>query len=233
MLFLLYINALPEKVSSTVRLFADDSFLYRKIKSQEYHDILQEDLHLLEGSESDWQMLFNPSKCEVIRTTKKRNHKPGSYCIHGQQLALAKSGKYLGVTITGTLSWNAHVDQASKKANSSLAFLRRNLSSCPSQTKEQSYKSLVRPVLEYGSTAWDPHTQTNISKLKAVQRRAARLVKGDYCTTSSVSEMISDLGWETLQERRTQAKFLMMYRITHGLIDISAVPWLHPAALST
>ncbi|MEW8489873.1 MAG: reverse transcriptase family protein, partial [Candidatus Thiodiazotropha endolucinida] len=169
LLFLLYINDLPEKVSSTVRLFADDSLLYRKIKSQEDHDILQEDLHLLEGWESDWQMLFNPSKCEVIRITKKRNRIPGSYCIHGQQLALAKSGKYLGVTITDTLSWNAHVDQAAKKANNSLAFLRRNLSSCPSQTKEPSYKSLVRPVLEYGSTVWDPHTQTNNSKLEAVQ----------------------------------------------------------------
>ena len=62
LLFLLTINDLSEKVSSTVRLFADDNLLYRKIKSQEDHDILQEDLHLLEGCESDWQMLFNPSK---------------------------------------------------------------------------------------------------------------------------------------------------------------------------
>ena len=197
LLFLLYINDLLEKVSSTVRLFADDSLLYREIKSQEDHDILQEVLHLLEGWESARQMLFDPSKCEVIRITKKRNRIPGSYCIHGQQNALTKSGKYLGVTITDTLSWNAHVDQAAKKANNSLAIRRRNLTSCPSQTKDQSYKSLVRPVLEHGSTAWDHHTQTNISKLEAVQRRAGRFVKGDYRTTSSVSEMISDLGWET------------------------------------
>ena len=196
LLFLLYINDLPEKVSSTVRLFADDSLLYRKIKSQEAHDILQEDLHLLEGWESARQMLFDPSKCEVIRITKKRNRISGSYCIHGQQLALAKSGKYLGVTITDTLSWNAHVDQVAEKANNSLAFLRRNLTSWPSQTKEQSYKSLVRPVLEQ-LAAWDHHTQTNISKLEAVQRRAARFIKGYYRTTRSFSEMISDLGWKT------------------------------------
>ena len=128
---------------------------------------------------------------------------------------------------------NAHVDQATKKANNSLAFLRRNLYNCPSHTKAQSYQTLVRPILEYASSAWDPYTQSNINKLEGVQRRAARFVTGDYRTTSSVSEMISNLGWETLQERRTEAKMVMMYRITHGLIDISATSLRHPATLST
>ena len=122
---------------------------------------------------------------------------------------------------------------ATKKANNSLAFLRRNLYNCPSHTKAQSYQTLVRPILEYASSAWDPYTQSSINKLEGVQRRAARFVTGDYRTTSSVSEMISNLGWETLQERRTEAKMVMMYRITYGLIDISATSLLLPATLST
>ena len=44
LLFLLYINDLPDRVASTTRLFADDSLLYRKIKSEEDQCILQEDL---------------------------------------------------------------------------------------------------------------------------------------------------------------------------------------------
>ena len=120
-----------------------------------------------------------------------------------------------------------------KKANNSLAFLRRNLYNCPSHTKAQSYQTLVRPILEYASSAWDPYTQSSINKLEGVQPRAARFVAGDYRTTSSVSEMISNLGWETLQEGRTEAKMVMMYRITYGLIDISAISLLHPATLST
>lgn len=178
-------------------------------------------------------MSFNPTKCEVIRICKRRNQLICSYSIHGHQLATVKSGKYLGVTLTDNLSWNAHVDQVTKKANNTLSFLRRNLSSCPRQTKAQTYQTMVRPVLEYASTAWDPYTQTNVNKLEAVQRRAARFVTGDYRTTSSVSEMITNLGWETLQQRRTQAKLVMMYRITHGLIDIQAPQLLHPAALNT
>ena len=170
--------------------FADDSLLYRRIRTEEDRRILQEDLSRLEAWEKDWQMSFNPIKCEVIRICKRRNQINGSYTIHGQQLATVKSGKYLGVILTDNLSWNAHVDQATKKANNSLAFLRRKLYSCPSHTKVQSYQTLVRPILEYASSAWDPYSRQNIDKLEAVQRCAARFVTGDYRTTSSVSDMI-------------------------------------------
>ena len=135
MLFLIYINDLPKNVTSTTRLFADDSLLYRNIGTTEDHRILQEDLSRLETWETDWPMSFNPLKCEVIRISKKRTQITGSYTIHGHQLATVKSGKYLGVTLTDSLSWNAHVDQATKKANNSLSFLRRNLYNCPSHTK--------------------------------------------------------------------------------------------------
>ena len=192
MLFLIYINDLPKNVTSTISLFADDSLLYIRIRTTGDHRILQEDLSRLETWERDWQMSSIPLKCEVIRISKKRTQITGSYTIHGHQLATVKSGKYLGVTLTDNLSWNVHVDQATKKANNSLAFPRRNLYNCPSHTKAQSYQTLVRPILEYASSAWDPYTQSSINKLEGVQRRAARFVAGDYRTTSSVSEMISN-----------------------------------------
>ena len=178
-------------------------------------------------------MSFNASKCEVIRVTRKRNPIKTTYTIHGHDLTVNKTGKYLGVTIADNLTWIAHVDATSKKANNSLAFLRRNLASCPRDIKAQSYQGLVRPILEYASTSWDPYTKSNIQQLEAVQRRAARFVTGDYRTTSSPSQMIADLGWEPLYQRRANFKLVMVYRITYGLIDIPAPLYLHPSALST
>ena len=132
-----------------------DSLLYRRIRTEENRRILQEDLSRLEAWERGWHMSFNPIKCELIRTCKRINQITSSYTIHGQQLAIVKSGKYIGVTLTDNLSWNAHVDQASKKADGSLAFLRRNLYSCPSHTTVQSFQILSdRPILEYASSAW-------------------------------------------------------------------------------
>ena len=51
-------------------------------------------------------------------------------------------------------------------------------------------------------------------------RRAARMVYADYQTTSSVSTMLNQLQWTTLQERRAQAKACMMYPVVNQLIDI-------------
>ena len=169
MLLLLYINDLPEKVLSTTRLFADDSLLYRRIKTEKNRRILQEDLLRLEARERDWQMSFNPIKCEIIRISNGRKLITGSYTIHGHQLAQVKSWKYLDVTLIENLSWNAHVDQVTKKANNSLAFLRRNPSSCPSHIKAKSYQTMVRPVVEYASSAWYPHTDRNTKTATSCQ----------------------------------------------------------------
>ena len=178
-------------------------------------------------------MQFNPSKCETIRITRKRNPILTNYDIHGHQLATVPSGKYLGAMINEKLLCNDHVDYTTKKANNSLAFLRRNITSCPRDIKAQCYKTLVRPIMEYASPAWDPHTTTNINKLEAVQRRAARFVTGDYRRTSSTSQMITTLGWPSLQQRRADAKLVLVYRITHHLVDIPAPVFLHPAAVTT
>ena len=69
LLFLVYINDMPEGISSAMRLFADDSLVYRIICSEGDCAILQEDLHQLELWEEKWQMQFNADKCEVIRVT--------------------------------------------------------------------------------------------------------------------------------------------------------------------
>ena len=91
-----------------------------------------------------------------------------------------------------TLSWNAHIDTITKKANNTTAFLRRNLSTCPKEVKDACYKTFVRPQVNYAATVWDPHTTENIKKV-AVLRRAARFVTGDYHFTSSVTAMTESL----------------------------------------
>ena len=67
-----------------------------------------------------------------------------------------------------------------------------------------SYTSLVRPILEYASSVWDPHLNKNILAIEIVQRLAARWVESDYLWTSSVTSMLCDLIiiWSTLQRRR-------------------------------
>ena len=47
LLFLVYINDLPKEVSSTIRIFADDSYIYRVIETSNDNTLLQNDLNKL------------------------------------------------------------------------------------------------------------------------------------------------------------------------------------------
>ena len=97
--------------------------------------------------------------------------------------------------LTDELSWSSHVHSIHSRANSTLGFLRRNLRHCPAKPKETAYITLVRSTLEYAASIWDPHLAKDCDLLQKLQWRSARFVKGDYRTTSSVSQMLHDLSW--------------------------------------
>ena len=232
LLFLAFINDLPSRVKSRTGMFADDCLLFRTIKGQADAHALQKDLDSLQDWEKEWQMEFNADKCEVIRITSKKNPIIYSYRIHQTALRSTDQAKYLGVTITPELSWKCHIDNITKKANSTMAFLRRNIRSSPRDTKAKAYKTYVRPIVEYASSVWSPAIDSHIKQLEMVQRRAAGFVCSDYTRQSSVSEMISSLGWDTLQQRRDNARTTMLYKIKHNLVDITPDPPLPNARTS-
>ena len=203
-LFLFYINDIPCGLTSKVRLFADDTVVYLAVTSKEGAATLQNDLTKLERWEKRWQMQFHPGKCQVLTITRKRKPLISPYILHGQVLEQVSSAKYLGITFTSDMRWNKHISNITTKANQILGFLRRNVQVSSSRLKTTAYTTLVRPLVEYSPTVWDPHTQENIKRVEMVQRRAARYVTKRYHNTSSVTNMLQELGWTTLEERRRQ-----------------------------
>ena len=116
-LFLIYINDLPEEVCSQVRLFADDTALYPTLESEDDSSTLQNDLNILLAWETRWDMGFNPSKCQVVHVTGSKKPVIRDYILHGQVLESVTSARYLGMDISGSLSWNPHVDRITGNAN--------------------------------------------------------------------------------------------------------------------
>ena len=163
-------------------------------------------------------MGFNKAKCFTMRITHKRKPILNQYTMGGHILEEVKSHPYLGVELSSDMSWNKHINQISTKANIILGLLRRNLSCCDGSTKSIAYSALVRPLLEYCHTIWDPHQQSNKDTIEKVQRRAARFVSNDYSRKSSVTKMLTQLEWDTLETRRTRARLRLIYKETHGLI---------------
>ena len=90
---------------------------------------------------------------------------------------------------------------------------------CPKTVKETAYKTLVRPKLQYACSAWDPHHQKDKAALERIQRKAARFVAGNHCNrTTSVTEMLQDLQWDTLETMRRHARLSTMYKMCQSLL---------------
>ena len=86
--------------------------------------------------------------------------------------------------------------------------------------KEAAYKSMVGPILEYGSTVWDPHYNGLNDELENVQKRAARFVTRNYSyETGSMTGILEELKWENLQKRREDNRLTLLYKGLKGKAD--------------
>ena len=63
MLFLIYINDLPDTLFSCIKLFADDTKLFRVVSTQQNRQALQNDLQRNMDWSEEWELAFNSDKC--------------------------------------------------------------------------------------------------------------------------------------------------------------------------
>ena len=80
-------------------------------------------------------MQFHPDKCQLLRISKRRTKSDFNYSIHSSIIEHTREAKYLGITISDTLSWNSHINNISKKANGTINFLHRNFKNCSPKSK--------------------------------------------------------------------------------------------------
>ena len=158
LLFLNFINDLPNGILSKIKLYADDVLLFIQSRTaNSYREIwiLSES-----GQADEWKMVFNP---EFLRITNKKHLILNQYKIQNKEIKEVAHAKYLGVTISHNLTWSEHIKQTTNKANRTKRFLQRNLHNCPLEIKTNCYKVMVKPILDYAAIIWSPHTHKRIS----------------------------------------------------------------------
>ena len=125
LLFLACVNDTRRNIVSTIRLFADDCVIYRKIINNEDIENLQKDLDRLVEWAAENAMKTNPSKCKAARFTRARVKNPLNYMLGDQLISEASSCQYLGVILRSDLSWADHVNYTVKKAWKAVHFIMR------------------------------------------------------------------------------------------------------------
>lgn len=135
LLFLIYINDLPDNISSNIRLFADDCAIYRPITDISGTITLQHDLLKLDEWCRKWLMVLNTNKTALVSFHRRQNSPTANYNINGSVVPPLSSIKYLGVNISKNVNWSFHVSKIVNNANRSLGYFLRNLHLAPPSVK--------------------------------------------------------------------------------------------------
>jgi hypothetical protein len=229
-------------------MFADDTKLFARIDTDEGIESLQVDLDHLQSWSDKWLLKFHPEKCSVIKLGRQKS--AGSYFMNKEgtdpegrkqkvELRESEVERDLGVMLDSRLSFKDHVAHSTAKANKVLGIIRRSFDHLTELTFVQLYKSLVRPLLEYGHCVWQPHSKTLCSEVENVQRRATKLCEVENVQRRATKllatlkdqpypERLRKLILPCLEHRRLRGDMLEVYKYLHGYYSVQR-PAFHKA----
>jgi hypothetical protein len=228
-LFIVFINDLPDSVKCMSKLFADDTKVYTQVATDEDRARLQQDLDSLSQWSDTWLLRFNADKCKVLHFGSSN---PGYQYTMGEAgkeivLKVVQEEKDLGVTFDPTLKFSVHCNAIANKASSVVGAIKRSFDFMDQSMFKMLYKALVRPHLEYANSVWNPRLKKDIELLERVQRRATRIVpelKG-----LSYPERLKILNLPTLVYRRKRGDLIEVFKLLRGLENIDATRFFTPA----
>jgi ribonuclease P/MRP protein subunit RPP40 len=231
LLFLLYVNDLASIVKSNVKMFADDTKIWAKIKENEDAEQLKQDLSKLGEWSDNWLLKFNLDKCKVMHIGHDLNIE---YCLRNGQdtksLSSTKEERDLGINITNDLKWVSQCSKAANKAMSTLGIIKRNFKYLDRESFIILYNTYIRPHLEYCVQVWAPYFKKDIACLEKVQRRATKLVHG--FSKLGYDERLKRLGLFSLEQRRKRGDLIETFKILNGYENIECSQFFEMAGTS-
>ena len=156
-LIYIYINDLDDDITSKVLKFADDTKVFRKIKSDADRQHLQDDLNkLIEWSEKS-EMLFNFGKCKCLHTG--HGNEDAQYTMGDTVLNTTLKEKDLGLTIRADMKVSEQCGIAAVKGNQILGLIRRNIVYKEKELIIPLYKTIVKASLRILYTSMEAISQ--------------------------------------------------------------------------
>jgi hypothetical protein len=216
LLFIIFINDLPSQIDSTIKIFADDTKIFRAICNSNDSATLQDDLNKLINWSQNWLLPFNTKKCIAIHYG--HNNPNNNYSLNNDTLNIVDTEKDLGVTFDNQLKFSPHIRNIVAKANSRVGLIRRNFSTLSPQIFLPLYKTLCRPLLEYASCIWNPTSVSDINEIEKVQRRATKFVVGNF--DLPYSDRLKRLNLDSLKFRRRRYDIIQVFRIVNGFDNL-------------
>ena len=175
LLFVLFINDMPDNVISNIFLFADDTKIFNEVTEETGIKVLQEDINRLENWAKIWKLSFHPKKCKVLGIGRKQRDK-NKYKMGGKDLEHSNAEKDIGVIIDEKLNFREHMNSKIKKANSIVGIIRRSFITLGGKDMTKLFNTMVRPHLEYCNSVWKPNKKMDMASIEAVLNRTTKMI---------------------------------------------------------
>ena len=206
-LFLVFTNDIvrdmPRKVQGAI--YADDLVLWcseEHLSTANYR--MQQALNTLEGWTNQWLVKINSRKTTYTIFSLSTKEQKATLHINGQTLLAEDNPTYLGVTFDKRLTWRQQTEKAEARAKVRLTLMKKLAGTtwgADTVTLKRLYTGRVRPVLEYGMTAWGTTAKSNFDRVSKVQNQATRIITGAMKSTP-IMELETITGLQSLDDRR-------------------------------
>ena len=218
-LFVVFINDLPEMVSNKCSMYADDTKIYTAINDDKATESLQQDLDNLVTWADNWQLRFNAGKCKALHMGSKNQSKVYSMKQHedGSRTNIDETDmeKDLGVLVDKDLKFVKHITSQVNKANKILGLIRRSYEHLNGSTMKQLFIALVRPHLEFAQAVWSPQHIQGQQLIEGVLHRATKCIPGLGEVT--YEERLKKLKIPSMSYRRMRGDLIEVYKFMHNI----------------
>ena len=205
--FLIYISALPEGLTSKVKLFDDDSSLFSIINCVSTSaSALNSDLLKIMDWPYQWKMSFNSDRIKqakkIIFSRKRNETTHPSLFSNSSEILLGSNQKLLGLTLDSKLWFNEHINDNIHQANKGVGLLRKVQTILPRNSLLTIYRSFKRPLLNYADVIYDQLLNASFyKKIESVQYNAVLAIT-EAIKGSSREKIYQELGLEYFYWRR-------------------------------
>ncbi|EYB81592.1 hypothetical protein Y032_0378g284 [Ancylostoma ceylanicum] len=184
--------------------YADDLKIYNPIVIPSDNMCLQKAIDAVATWASEWKLPLSKQKTKVLHIG--RNNPKLKYNLCSESVSETSEIVDLGYIIDENLSFDKYCKEITAKATRQIYCLFKALRTKNVAIMIKAYKTYVRPIMEYGTTIFNPHKKSLINMIEKVQNNFTRKL------------MIRT----PLYKRRRRNDLLMMYKILHSLCGLKS-----------
>ena len=233
LLFLVYMIDIETLLSGTVLTFADDSKLWKAIKSLDDREDLQKSLTVFARWAADNNMSLHQDKFEVmnyklhsslypyqeLRELPFSNENYSYSGPGGETISPSESVKDLGVVVSSNCTWSEHISSMTTKARRMSGWALSVFRDRSDDTMLTLLKSIVRPQVEYCCPLWNPVEKQDIALVEETQRQFTRRIES--CSGMNYWDRLKHLRILSLQRRRERYTIIHVWKVLHKVVPDS------------